>query len=174
MGNVRRAQSPARKLAAKTVREARAALGWSRERAEHESGISARTIGSMERGEVPMRALELVIELRAAAASQAPGASLAGAHCTALPGPLVAETAKAAPLGGDEASPQGLLGRAANISKDAAASTGQPPDEGTRPQLLTAGERTRRRQPAASPVSPGVETAAAAAALAPSGSKKAA
>jgi len=71
MSKVRRPKSPTRKLAAKAVREARAALGWSRERAEHESGISARSIGSMERGEVPMLALELVINLRLAAAGQA-------------------------------------------------------------------------------------------------------
>lgn len=207
MGNVRRAQSPARRLAAQNVRELREAVGLTQERCALKYGVGLRTLRDIEAGRCRMTALELVKELqlaaagssreepshapaiatvvdgaasrlakqivsqqtcsfgnesagsraagnsgaadllRAAAATQAPGSRSAGAHCTALPGPLVAETAKAAPLGGDEASPQGLLGRAANL-------TGAPASH-------VAG-------------SPAVETAAAAAGLAPSGSKKAA
>lgn len=82
--------------------------------------------------------------LRAAAATQAPTRSV-GAHCTALPGPLVAETAKAAPLGGDEASPQGLLGRAANLTGAPASHVfGESPDEETAAAAAELAPRGRR------------------------------
>ncbi len=68
MGKLRRPVPPARKLAAESVRAARSAAGLTQEAAELRFGVSARTIGAMERGEVPMLALELVIGLRLAAA----------------------------------------------------------------------------------------------------------
>jgi DNA-binding XRE family transcriptional regulator len=144
MAKLRRAVSPTRKLAAGIVRDARHDAGLSQEAAELRFGVSARTIGAMERGEVPMLALELVIGLRLAAASQASddnrsvtcvavprldkqglagqraSSKPTGAHREDGPGPRAAGESTGLPKSahaqtGSEARSQDLLGRAANF-----------------------------------------------------------
>jgi DNA-binding XRE family transcriptional regulator len=68
MGKLGRAQSPARRLAAQTVRQLREAAGLTQERCALEHGVGLRTLRDIEAGKCRMTALELVIGLRLAAA----------------------------------------------------------------------------------------------------------
>lgn len=82
MGNVRRAQSPARRLAAQTVRDLRDAAGLTQEACALKYGVGLRTLRDIEAGRCRMTALELVKELQLAAAAK-------DVNQTAEPAPLI-------------------------------------------------------------------------------------
>lgn len=62
----------ARRAAAARLRRARAAIGWSQERAARELGIGVRTLRDMELGRARMTALEALCTLEARHAQAAP------------------------------------------------------------------------------------------------------